>query len=225
MCKVFAYVRVSTDKQDLENQRHEIQSYANQKGLVIDDWLEVEVSARKNTTARKIDDLISMLKKKDILIVSELSRLGRSIRENLNIIHEMHQKKVSVHLVKQGIQTNGDSGVMGTMMISNLSFAAELERELISQRTKAALARKKEQGMRLGNPRLHLINQEKTRKAEIFAESLRPFLQECVAKGLSQRQIMNELNQRAISTSTGKEWKLIQLQRTLNRLGLKTQKK
>jgi DNA invertase Pin-like site-specific DNA recombinase len=206
MCKVFAYLRISTGKQDLENQRHELSGYAARNGLAIDEWIEVEISSKESTAKRRVDELVGLLKKKDVLIVPELSRLARSMRETLNIMHLLTKKKVCVHLIKENIRTNGETSAVTEMLMANLSFAAQLEREMISTRTKAALAQKKAHGIQLGNPRI------------------RPVLEELVGAGKSQRKILEELNAKGIKTSKGNAWSLLTLQKTMTRLGLKTKR-
>src|SRR5210317_773345 len=109
MCKTVAYLRVSTDEQDLENQRLEIENYAHANNLDIDEWIEVEVSSRKKTKERRIDRLIQKLRRGDKLIVSELSRLARSMRETHNIIYDLSKKKVELHVIKQNLITKGDN--------------------------------------------------------------------------------------------------------------------
>lgn len=222
MCKVVAYARVSTDKQDLDNQRYEVEAYAKSQGLTIDHWIETEESSRKTTAKRRIDELIATLKRGDVLIVAELSRLGRSIRENLNIIHELHRKHVNVHLIKERIQTNGESDAITNMLLGNLSFAAELERQLISQRTKAALARLKAKGKKLGNPRIRELHADRSKATAENDERLRPILTGLVMQGMTQRQIIAELDQQGIKTIRGNQWSRPTLTSTLNRLGLTT---
>lgn len=226
MGKVIGYLRVSTTKQEIENQRHEIMAYAEREKLEVSEWVEVEVSSRKSTSARKLDELLGMLKRGDVLVVSELSRIGRSIRENLNTLHELGRKGVTTHIVKQGLRTNGKNDVLATMLLANVSFAAELERELISQRTKAALARKREEmaerGEKLGNPKLAEVHAKQDREAEEYAEAVRPVLAELVEQGLSQRAIVDRLNAQGIRTVKGNAWALPYLQKTLKRLGLAT---
>ena len=218
MCKVIGYVRVSTDRQEVENQRHEITAYAAREGLSVDAWVEAEVFSRKSTKARRLDETLDMLKRGDVLIVSELSRIGRSIRENLNTLHELGRKGVTTHIVKQGLRTNGKNDVLATMLLANVSFAAELERDLISQRTRAALARKKAEGVRLGNPRLSEEHSRQGAEAQDQAEGLRPILADMKARGLSQRRIVEELNEMGIPTARGGKWQLLTLQRVLKRL-------
>lgn len=218
MTRVIGYLRVSTDRQDVDNQRHEIHGYAEREGLTVNVWLEAEVSSRKSTKERRVDELVAMLRRGDSVIVSELSRLGRSISENLNILHDLGKKGVTTHIVKQGLRTNGKNDVMATMMLTNLSFAAELERELVSQRTKGALARLKSQGVQLGNPRLSELHAQQTATLDAHAECFRSTLAELQGQGLSQRAIVAELNHRGLLTVRGKHWTLCQLQRVMKRL-------
>jgi DNA invertase Pin-like site-specific DNA recombinase len=218
MCRVIAYVRVSTDKQEMDNQRHEITTYATREGFVVGTWIETEVSSRKSPKARHLDELLDMVKRGDILIVSELSRIGRSIRENLNTLHELGRKGVTTHIVKQGLRTNGKNDVLATMLLANISFAAELERDLISQRTKSALARKKAEGVKLGNPKLSEVHKVQDSVAQAHAEQVRPIINELSRQGLSQRAIVDELNRMGVQTARNGKWRLLTLQRALNRL-------
>ena len=224
MSKVVAYARISTNKQDLDNQRHEVETYAQSNGLTIDHWIATEESSRKSTAQRRIDELLTTLKRGDVLIVGELSRLGRSIRENLNIVHELHRKKINVHLVKERIQTNGESDAIGNMLIGNLSFAAELERQLISQRTKAALAKRKADGVKLGNPRIHELHEARAKATKANDEKLRPILTGLVMQGMTQRQIIAELDAQGIKTIRGNQWSRPTLTSTMKRLGIKTKR-
>ena len=218
MCQVIAYVRVSTDKQEMDNQRHEIITYATREGLEVGTWIEAEVSSRKSTKARHLDELLDMVKRGDVLIVSELSRIGRSIRENLNTLHELGRKGVTTHIVKQGLRTNGKNDVLATMLLANVSFAAELERDLISQRTKSALARKKAEGVKLGNPRLNEVHKVQDSVAQSHAEHIRPIINKLRRQGLSQRAIVDELNNMGVQTVRNGKWRLLTLQRVFKRL-------
>ncbi len=225
MCKVVTYARISTPKQDLGNQRHEVEAYAKSQSLTISHWIDTEESSRKTLSKRRIDELMATLKRGDVLIVAELSRLGRSIRENLNIIHELHRKHVNVHLIKERIQTNGESDAIGNMLIGNLSFAAELERQLISQRTKAALAKRKADGVKLGNPRINELHEGKAKVTAENDERLRPILTGLVIQGMTQRQIIAELDRQNIKTIRGNQWSRPTLTSTMKRLGLKTSRR
>ena len=141
MGKTVAYLRVSTDQQDLDNQRFEITRYAEGRNFQIDDWIEVEVSSRKNLLDRRISEMVKGLKRGDRLIVSELSRLARSMRETHNIVHDLAKKKVEFHAIKQNLHTKDFKDMTTKVLINAFSLAAEIERDLISRRTKEALAR------------------------------------------------------------------------------------
>jgi len=148
---VYGYIRVSTDKQDTENQRFEVLKYANRKKLGNVEFIEETVSGRKSWRDRKIGALISELKKGDILIVTELSRLGRSMLEIMEILSILLRKKVELHVVKNKQVIRDD--IQSKIFAMAFSIAAEIERELISQRTKEAIARAKAEGKRIGRPR------------------------------------------------------------------------
>jgi DNA invertase Pin-like site-specific DNA recombinase len=222
MAKTIAYLRVSTDQQDLNNQKHEIESYAKKRHLHIDKWYGVEVSSRKNLHDRRIAEQIQGLKKGDKLIVSELSRLARSMRETHNIVHDIAKRKAELHVIKQNLVTKGTSDLSTKIYINSFAMAAEIERDLISQRTKNGLARVKAEGKKLGNPNLKTDNRKRIEKANAFAEMLRSTLTSFVKDGYSQRRIVEELNRIGVKTSRGHEFKLTTLQRVMKRLNLAT---
>ena len=126
MGKTVAYLRVSTDQQDLENQRMEIQTYADSKKLEIDQWMQVEMSSRKNLQDRRISELVESLKKGDKLIVSELSRLARSMRETHNIVHDIAKKKSELHVIKQNLITKDANDMATKIYINSFAMAAPL---------------------------------------------------------------------------------------------------
>jgi putative DNA-invertase from lambdoid prophage Rac len=218
MCKTFAYLRVSTDRQDLENQRMEILDYAARLGTTVDEWLEVEISSRKDMGLRRINELVSRLKKGDTLIVTELSRLARSMRETFNILGDLATKKVAVHIIKQNLITRGDDDVNTMLIVNAFSMAAQLERTLISQRTKNGLARVKAQGKVLGNPNLEAMNKVRLEQATSSAERLRGILTAFKGQGMTQRKMVEELNALELKTAQGCAWTLCAVQRTLKRL-------
>ena len=222
MATTYAYLRVSTDQQDLDNQRLEIESYAKNRKIVIDDWVKVEVSSRKNLHERRISELIQRLKKGDKLIVSELSRLARSMRETHNIVHEIAKRKAHLHVIKQSLVMKGANDMVTKIYINSFAMAAEIERDLISQRTKNGLARVKAEGKKLGNPNLKADNQKRIQKANEYAESLRATLTSFIKSGYTQRQIVDELNRIGVKTSRGYAFKLTTLQRVMKRLDLST---
>ncbi len=222
MGKTIAYLRVSTDQQDLENQRMEIQAYADSKNLEIDDWIEIEISSRKNLRDRRISELVGSLKKGDKLIVSELSRLARSMRETHNIVHDIAKKKAELHVIKQNLTTKDANDMATKIYINSFAMAAEIERDLISQRTKNGLARVKAEGRKLGNPNLKVDNQIRIDRANKYAETLRGTISSFIKSGFTQRQMVDELNRVGVKTARGCEFTLITLQRIMKRLDLST---
>lgn len=145
------YIRVSTDEQDLSKQKHLLLEYAQQQRVVIDQFIEVEVSSRKTPGERRIDELLTLLNEGDYLLVAELSRLGRNMVETLNIINSLSDKGIHITFVRQPeLSTNGPHG---KLLLAIYSYFAEAERDYISLRTKQGLAAAKAQGKRLGRPK------------------------------------------------------------------------
>jgi len=153
MNKTTAYLRVSTDGQDLNNQKLEILDYAQKHSYTIDNWIEVKVSSRKSTKERLVDHLINQLESGDCLIVSELSRLGRSVGQIINIIDQMITKRIKVVIIKEAMVINGTNDIATKTMITMFSLFAEVERDLISIRTKTGLMRSKAEGKLIGRPK------------------------------------------------------------------------
>ncbi|MBI1294734.1 resolvase [bacterium] len=154
MGRTLAYLRTSTDKQDLNNQKLEILEHARRNRLHIDDFVSVSISSRKNRRERKIDELRAKLAAGDTLVVTELSRLGRSTGEVISLINELVAGDIQVVAIKQGLALDKQQNDMqAKIMTTLLSLFAELERDLISLRTREALAAKKAQGVSLGKPK------------------------------------------------------------------------
>lgn len=149
--KTIAYTRISTDQQDLEKQKHLLLTYAQKQGWLIDEFIEVAVSSKKSTKIRKIDELTEKLKKGDVLLVAELSRLGRNMLETLNIINTLSEKGIKIVFVRQPeLSTNSTHA---KLLLAIYSYFAESEREYISIRTKQGLAAAKAKGVKLGRPK------------------------------------------------------------------------
>ena len=151
MTKTYAYIRVSTDKQDLENQKFTILQYANTKKLGNVEFIEEAVSGSISWKNRKLKDLIENLQTGDNLIVAELSRLGRSMLEIMELLSILLRKGVNVYVVKGNYELKDD--IQSKVLTFAFSLASEIERELISQRTKEALAKRKAEGKKLGRPK------------------------------------------------------------------------
>ena len=147
---IYAYLRVSTDKQDIDNQKYEILKFADSKNLKVQEWILETVSGTKKVSDRQLGQLLEKLKSHDILIVTELSRLGRSLMEVMSILHDLMQKPVKVFAIKNGYELADN--IQSKVLAFGFSIAAEIEREFISSRTRAALQRRKSEGQRLGRP-------------------------------------------------------------------------
>lgn len=150
---VLGYLRVSKDTMELKNQKYEIMEYAHKNSLKIDDFIEAEVSSRKDIKKRKITEVFERLKAGDTLIVSELSRIGRSTGEVVNLVNDLIAKQVRFIAIKQNLQINGQHDIQSKVVTTMFSLFSELERDLISTRTKQALASRKAQGIILGRPK------------------------------------------------------------------------
>ena len=150
--KTIGYIRVSTNTQDVKNQRHEILEFAHKLKVKINEFIEVEESSRKSQGKRRITEAFDKLQSGDMLIVSELSRLGRSTGEVINLVNALAEKKVRLISIKQNLDLTGKNDITSKVMVTMFSLFSELERDMISQRTKNALAAKKEAGVILGRP-------------------------------------------------------------------------
>lgn len=162
MSTVTAYLRVSTDRQTLENQRSEISRFALSHGMKIDSWVEEIISGKVKDKDRKLGLLLKRLKKGDVLIVSELSRLSRTLLEIMSIVRTILEKGVVLYSVKENCCL-GDN-INSKVILFAFGLAAEIERDLISMRTKEALAARKEQGVVLGRkpgvcPKIEMLKQ------------------------------------------------------------------
>lgn len=149
------YIRVSTDTQITSNQKNEILNYAHELHVKVDKFIDVTMSSRKNMRDRLIDELFISLSLGDMLIISELSRLGRSTQEVLQTIEKLMSIGVELHIIKQKmvINPNNKNDFVSKAMITLMSLFSELERDLISQRTTEALKARKAQGVVLGKPK------------------------------------------------------------------------
>jgi putative DNA-invertase from lambdoid prophage Rac len=164
----YAYFRVSTDKQTTENQRFEILKFADEKKIKIDSWLEETVSGTMKITDRKLGELINQLNKGDRQIVTELSRLGRSLLEVMSILHTLMEKNVQVYTTKERYELGNN--ISSKVLTFAFSLSAEIERSMISSRTREALAR----GAKLGRPKGSLSKQTKlTGREEDIKELLK----------------------------------------------------
>ncbi|WP_313340651.1 master DNA invertase Mpi family serine-type recombinase [Sedimentibacter sp.] len=146
----YGYIRVSSDKQTVENQRFEIDKFAESNKIVIDGWIEETISGTKNYDKRKLGKLLNKVTEDDLIICAELSRLGRNLFMIMDILNICMNKNCRVWTVKDNYRLGDD--IQSKVLAFAFGLSAEIERNLISQRTKEALARKRSEGVILGRP-------------------------------------------------------------------------
>ena len=147
---VYGYIRVSTDKQSVDNQRFEINQFCLKNDMVVDHWIEETISGVKVPEKRLLGSLLAEAKTGDLIVCSELSRLGRSMFMIMSILNYLMENGVKIWTIKDNYQL-GDN-IQAKILAFAFGLSAEIERDLISQRTKEALARKKSEGFTLGRP-------------------------------------------------------------------------
>ena len=147
----YGYIRVSSDNQTVENQRFEINQFCQQEGWTIDGWIEETVSGTRMYTKRRLGKLLRQVGEGDIIICSELSRLGRNLYMIMEILSLCMNRGCRVWTIKDGYRLGDD--IQSKVLAFAFGLSAEIERNLISQRTREALARLKTEGKRLGRPK------------------------------------------------------------------------
>ena len=147
---VYGYIRVSTDKQTVSNQRFEIERYCSKNDITIDQWIEETISGTKQPEKRLLGSLLATAKTDDLIICSELSRLGRNLFMIMSILNQLMINGVKIWTIKDNYRLGDD--IQAKILAFAFGLSAEIERDLISQRTKEALARKKSEGFALGRP-------------------------------------------------------------------------
>jgi DNA invertase Pin-like site-specific DNA recombinase len=145
---VYGYIRVSTDKQTVENQRFEITRFCKSEKLKIEKWIEEKISGTKSPDKRQLGSLLKIAQKGDLIICSELSRLGRSFFMIMNILSGCMERGVKIWTIKDNYRLGDD--IQSKVLAFAFGLSAEIERDLISQRTREALARRKAEGKILG---------------------------------------------------------------------------
>ncbi|MEN0048100.1 MAG: recombinase family protein [Bacteroidota bacterium] len=182
--KTVAYIRASTNKQDVDNQKLEILEYARKHDLKVDEFIEITISSKRTTKQRRIDELLEKLQDSGTLIATELSRLGRSTAEVISLINQLLKQDVRVILTKQNLDITTHD-MASKIIVTLFSLFAELERDLISLRTKEALAAKKAKGIQLGKPK-------GTIQKSMYDKDLE-LIKDWVALGISGRRISENL--------------------------------
>lgn len=191
---IYAYVRVSTDKQTNDNQKFEIKNFARKQNIKISRWIEETISSRKGLNEREFGKLLHKLESDDTLIISEISRMGRNLMQIMSILHICMERNVKVYAIKEGYEL-GDN-INSKVLAFAFGLSAEIERALISQRIKEALARKKAEGVILGRP-------VGSRKKNPILSMHGDYIKKLIAQGTKQVQIARLLK---VHRHTVKDW-------------------
>ena len=182
---VYGYIRVSTDRQTVENQRYEIKNFCKKNDMKIDGWISDEgISGTKDPEKRELGKLLEKAKAGDYILCSELSRLGRSLMMIMAILNECTKKKVNIWTIKDNYRLDND--ISSAVIAFAYGLSAQIERQLISQRTKEALARKKAEGILIGRPKGSLSKKVKLTGKE-------KDILKYIKQGMSQREISEKL--------------------------------
>jgi len=180
----YGYIRVSTDRQTTENQRFEINRFAAQQGVKIDKWIDETISSTKPLTKRKLGVLLTKINSGDIIVASEISRLGRNLMQVMTILHHCMTLGARVWTVKDRYRLGND--IQSKVLAFAFGLSAEIERQLISQRTREALARLAATGKIIGRPKGTLNS-----KSKVGAQSER--LRQLLKSGYSMTYIAHRL--------------------------------
>lgn len=156
MSKYLAYIRVSSEKQSFENQKYKILEYAYNSNIKIDKFFEIEISSKKEQKNRLIDEIFEELELGDILIITELSRLGRNMLEILNLVDKFNRKSINLIFINQPELSTANTA-LSKLLYSIYGYFAETEKEMISERTKRGLAFAKAKGKLIGRQKGQLI--------------------------------------------------------------------
>ena len=166
--RTVAYIRISTGGQDLDSQRLAILDYAHRQGLTVHTFVEAQVSSRRAAAKRGLDTALEQLQPGDLILVSELSRLGRSVGQIIQLVDRLIKQRVRLVAIKEHIQLNGTQDLQTKVMITMFGLFAEIERDLIAERTKEGLAAARAKGRLPGRPKGVLGTSKLTgREAEI----------------------------------------------------------
>jgi DNA invertase Pin-like site-specific DNA recombinase len=181
---IYGYIRVSSDKQTVENQRFEINNFCSREAMSIDGWIEETISGTKSYSKRELGKLLNRVQKDDLIICAELSRLGRNLFMIMEILNICMTKECRVWTIKDNYRLGDD--IQSKVLAFAFGLSAEIERNLISQRTKEALARKKSEGMVLGRPK---GSKNKKKKLDGKLEMISRMLDRGVTKTLISRKL------------------------------------
>jgi len=170
---ILGYIRISSDKQFMDNQRHALLEWSQRNKVVIDEFIEIEASTRKTKSERKLDKVLERLGDGDELVTTELSRLGRNMLDVLNLLNELEEKNISVTFVLQPELSTGNRNPQSKLIRAIYSYFAEAERDFISQRTKQGLEAAKAKGKKLGRPK---GSRAKEKKLDPYKDTILEYL-------------------------------------------------
>ena len=179
---IYGYIRVSSDKQTVENQRFEIENFCRSLSLHVDGWIEETISGTKDYGKRELGKLLKRVGKDDLIICAELSRLGRNLMMIMEILYICMNKECRVWTVKDNYRLGDD--IQSKVPAFAFGLSAEIERNLISQRTKEALARKKSEGVVLGRPK---GRKNDPRKSKLYGKKI--LIKKMLDQGMSKNKI------------------------------------
>ena len=192
----YGYIRVSTDRQTVENQRFEINNFCQHEGMVVDGWIEETISGTKAYDKRELGKLLRKVQKDDLIVCTELSRLGRNLFMVMEILNLCMNKECHVWTIKDGYRLGDD--IQSKVLAFAFGLSAEIERKMISQRTQEALARKRSEGVVLGRP-------EGAKNSHYKLDSRAPEIQKMVLKHMSITAMAKKLG---VSKNTLSQWML-----------------
>lgn len=216
--KTIAYIRISTDRQDLDSQRYGLNEFAISKGLTVDKWIEDIVTGRKRVKDRKLGPELEALEKGDCLIIPEMSRMGRGMYDILSTLKYCLDRGIQVMTVKEGWILGND--IQSKIMAFAFGIAAEIERELISSRTRDALRMRKRKDqvyghLAYGKGRNGNMIEASQEESEVIAGMI-----ELRDLGLSYRKICDKMNTNGV-LCRGRNWNVKKVYKTIQRYATK----
>ena len=196
---VLGYIRVSTESQSVLNQKHKILEFAQQKKIIVDKFIEIEISSKKSQKARLLDDLFIKMQKGDILICTELSRLGRNMLEILNLIEKFNTHGIKLIFTNQPELSTNQNESLSKLLLAIYGYFAQTEREIISERTKQGLNAAKAQGKILGRPK---GAKNKERVLDPYKDEIKKYLEMYLSQTSILKIINSQLENCAVAVET-----------------------
>ena len=184
---IIGYIRVSTEQQTTKNQKHKLLEYAQSNKLIIDEFIELEISSKKTQKERLLEEVFQKLKSGDIFICTELSRLGRNMLEILNLIEKFNKIGIKLIFTNQPELSTNKNEALSSLLLAIYGYFAQTEREIISERTKQGLAAARASGKTLGRPK---GVKNKNRILDPFKDEIKKYLD----IGLMQTNILKIIN-------------------------------